>query len=256
MLHTPTAFSLLGLGISQVRVDSNTIRYFDKDVPIRQSAEFIMKNITGPMSYEIVVDSGVKDGIKNPKFLKTVERFYRELQAYFSDIRHLSSLMDTVKRFNKVVDGKDEIPNNQNLIAQYLLLYSLSLPQGMDINDKMDIDQRKLRITAQVNIVDTSKDLEMIHYIEEWWKKTEYNVSVQGQTYMFAHMQKDVTNTLIYSLSLALVLVTVVMPTQPISPTTKITGKIFGKIKTHNILSRLKIKNITTVTKTNAKESE
>ncbi len=208
---TSFIFLLLGLGITQVKVDSNTIRYFDKDVPIRQSAEFIMKNITGPMSYEIVVDSGVKDGIKNPKFLKTVERFYRELQAYFSDIRHLSSLMDTVKRFNKVVDGKDEIPNNQNLIAQYLLLYSLSLPQGMDINDKMDIDQRKLRITAQVNIVDTSKDLEMIHYIEEWWKKTEYSVSVQGQTYMFAHMQKDVTNTLIYSLSLALVLVTVVM---------------------------------------------
>ncbi len=208
---TSFIFILLGLGITQVRVDSNTIRYFDKDVPIRQSAEFIMNNLTGPMSYEIVVDSGVKDGIKSPKFMKTVERFYREFQTDFSDVRHLSSLMDIVKRFNKVVDGKDEIPNSQNLIAQYLLLYSLSLPQGMEINDKMDINEQKLRISGQMNIVDTSKDLEMIHYIEEWWKKTEYSATVQGQTYMFAHMQKDVTNTLIYSLSLALVLVTVVM---------------------------------------------
>jgi predicted RND superfamily exporter protein len=163
------------------------------------------------MGYEIIIDSGVKDGIKNPKFMKSVERFYLAFQHDFPEVRHLSSLMDTVKRFNKVVDGKDEIPNNQNLIAQYLLLYSLTLPQGMEINDKMDINEQKLRISGQMDIVDTSKDLEMIAYIENWWKKTEYSAKVEGQTYMFAHMQKDVTNTLIYSLSLALVLVTLVM---------------------------------------------
>jgi predicted RND superfamily exporter protein len=170
-----------------------------------------MNNLTGPMAYEIVVDSGVKNGIKDPKFLKTVERFYSEFQHDFPEVRHLASLMDTIKRFNKVVDGKDEIPNNQNLVAQYLLLYSMSLPQGMEINDKMDIDERKLRISGQMDIVDTSKDLEMIAYIEDWWKKTAYSATVQGQTYMFAHMQKDVTNTLVYSLSLAIVLVSVIM---------------------------------------------
>jgi len=163
------------------------------------------------MAYEIVVDSGRKNGIKDPKFMKRVEQFYLDFQSTYADVRHLASLMDTVKRFNKVVDGKDEIPSSQNLIAQYLLLYSLSLPQGMEINDKMDIDEQKLRITGQINIVDTSKDLEMMQYVEDWWAKTDYSATVQGQTSMFAHMQKDVTDTLIYSLSLAIFLVTVVM---------------------------------------------
>ena len=208
---TSVLFLFIGFGITQVKIDSNTIRYFDKEVEIRKSTEFIMNNLTGPMAYEIVVDSGVKNGIKDPKFLKTVERFYNEFQHDFPEVRHLASLMDTIKRFNKVVDGKDEIPNNQNLVAQYLLLYSMSLPQGMEINDKMDIDERKLRISGQMDIVDTSKDLEMIAYIEDWWKKTAYSATVQGQTYMFAHMQKDVTNTLVYSLSLAIVLVSVIM---------------------------------------------
>jgi len=208
---TTGVFVLLSIGLFQVKVDSNTIRYFDKTVEIRKSTEFMMKNLTGPMAYEIVVDSKVKDGIKNPKFMKTVERFYQEFQADFPEVRHLASLMDTVKRFNKVVDGKDEIPQSQNLIAQYLLLYSLSLPQGMEINDKMDIHEQKLRITGQMDIVDTSKDLEMMAYIENWWSKTEYSATVQGQTAMFAHMQKDVTDTLIYSLSLAIFLVTMVM---------------------------------------------
>jgi len=164
---TTGVFVLLSIGLFQVKVDSNTIRYFDKTVEIRKSTEFMMKNLTGPMAYEIVVDSKVKDGIKNPKFMKTVEQFYQEFQANFPEVRHLASLMDTVKRFNKVVDGKDEIPQSQNLIAQYLLLYSLSLPQGMEINDKMDINEQKLRITGQMDIVDTSKDLEMMAYIEK-----------------------------------------------------------------------------------------
>ena len=211
VLITSLIFAILAIGLFKVKVDSNTIRYFDKSVEIRKSTEFMMQNLTGPMAYEIVVDSGVKDGIKNPKFMKEVEQFYKEFQAKFPEVRHLASLMDTVKRFNKVVDGKDELPQSQNLIAQYLLLYSLSLPQGMEINDKMDINEQKLRITGQMDIVDTSKDLEMIAYIENWWKKTEYSATVQGQTYMFAHMQEDVTNTLIYSLSLAILLVSMVM---------------------------------------------
>jgi len=211
IIITSLLFAIFAIGLFQVKVDSNTIRYFDKSVELRQSTEFVMNNLTGPMSYEIVIDSHKKDGIKDPLFLKTVEMFYKEYQEKFTDIRHMSSLMDTIKRFNKVVNSKDEIPDNQNLIAQYLLLYSLSLPQGMEINDKMDINEQKLRVSAQVNIVDTSKDLEMIDYVTNWWSKTPYSASVQGQTAMFAYMQRDITNTLIYSLSLAILLVSIVM---------------------------------------------
>ncbi len=211
IMITATLFAILAVGLFKVKVDSNTIRYFDKSVDIRQGTEFLMENLTGPMAYEIVVDSGRKNGIKDPAFMKTVENFYRDYQLRFGDIRHLASLMDTVKRFNQVLDGKNEIPNTQNLIAQYLLLYSLSLPQGMEINDKMDIDERKLRITAQVNIVDTSVDLEMINYAHAWWNNTPYSAQVNGQTAMFAYMQSDVTDTLIYSLSMAIVLVSLVM---------------------------------------------
>ena len=211
IIITTLLFAVLAVGLFKVKVDSNTIRYFDQSVDIRKSTEFLMENLTGPMAYEIVVDSGKKDGIKDPEFLRTVERFYEDFQGKFPDVRHLTSLMDTVKRFNKVLDGKEEIPATQEFIAQYLLLYSLSLPQGMEINDKMDIDEQKLRVTGQVNIVDTSLDLQMINYVQDWWKDTPYSATVQGQTAMFAYMQSDVTDTLIYSLSLAIILVSIIM---------------------------------------------
>jgi len=59
--------------------------------------------------------------------------------------------------------------------------------------------------------VDTSVDLQMINYVEAWWNNTPYSASVQGQTAMFAYMQSDVTDTLIYSLSLAIFLVSIIM---------------------------------------------
>ncbi len=204
-------FILLGAGIFQANVDSNTVKYFKKEFPFRVAVNEMQDRLTGPMSYEVVVDSKAKDGIKDPKFLHTVEQFYSELYAKFPDIRHISSLMDVVKNFNKVMNKSKSIPDNQELIAQYLLLYSLSLPQGMEINDKMDIDEKLLRVSISVNLVETSKDLEQIEWIENWWKQTPYSAVVNGQTVMFAHMQHDVTATLINSITLAVVMISLVM---------------------------------------------
>jgi len=204
-------FVALGIGIFKANVDSNVVKYFNKDVPFRQSVNFLQKHLTGPMSYEIIVDSKKPDGIKDPQFLKTVQKFYNQFSAKYDDVRHISSLMDVVKTFNEVMNGSKSIPNNQELIAQYLLLYSLSLPQGMEINDKMDIDERLLRVTSTMNVVDTSKDLEMIQWVQDWWSKTPYSAEINGQTIMFAHMQHDVTNTLIESITLAVVMISIIM---------------------------------------------
>ena len=204
-------FGLLGAGIAWVKVDSNTVRYFVEHVPFRETVTFVQANLTGPMSYEVVVDSGKKDGIKDPEFMKTVERFTDAFKAEFPAVRHTTSLVDVVEKFNGVMAFDKRVPDSQNLIAQYLLLYSLSLPQGMEINDRMDVDERRLRVTASVDIVDTSLDLEMIRWAEQWWANTPYTATVNGQTQMFAHMQHDVTDTLIESILLALGAVSLMM---------------------------------------------
>jgi len=66
-------------------------------------------------------------------------------------------------------------------------------------------------VTALVNIVDTSLDLEMIQWAEDWWKNTPYTAHISGQTAMFAHMQSDVTDTLVQSILLAIGSVSLMM---------------------------------------------
>ena len=211
LISSVLLFAGLGLGIRSVAVDSNTVRYFSEKVPFRGTVEFTQQHLTGPMAYEVVVDSGRTDGIKDPEFMQTVEAFTEAFKQRYPAVRHTSSLVDVVKKFNEVMNGSRTIPQDQNLIAQYLLLYSLSLPQGMEINDRMDVDERKLRVTASMNIVDTSLDLEMIAWAEAWWEQTHYRAKVNGQTVMFAHMQHDVTATLIDSILLAISAVSLMM---------------------------------------------
>ncbi|WP_418641240.1 efflux RND transporter permease subunit [Sulfurimonas sp. ST-27] len=211
IIATLLLFSFIAFGLTNLKVDSNAVRYFREDVPFRQTVNVIEKNLTGPMSYEVVIDSKITDGIKNAKFMQTVDRFSQALKEKFPDARHTSSLVDVVKKFNEVIDANKSIPDNNNLIAQYLLLYSLSLPQGMEINDKMDVNERLLRLTVSMNVVDTSKDLQMIEWIEKWWQNTPYSAQVNGQTQMFAHMQADVTKTLIESILLAITATSLLM---------------------------------------------
>ena len=211
LLATVALFIATALGITQVKVDSNTVRYFDEKVPFREAVNFVQKNITGPMAYEVIVDTKQKGEINNPDFMHAVERFTKEYKAKYSDIRHVSSLVDVIKNFNKVMNHSETVPNSRELIAQYLLLYTFSIPKGMEINDKVDVSEQYFRITATANIVNTSLDLEMIKWAENWWKQTPYTAQVNGQTSMFAHMQEDVTATLINSILLALLAVTLVM---------------------------------------------
>ena len=205
---------LISIGLFKLKIDSNSIKYFAENTIVRSGAEFVEKNLTGSMRYEIIVDSRKKEGIKDPKFLESVATFEKAFKKHFKNVRFTTSLKDIVVRMQKVLnpDAENPIPQDRNLVAQYLLLYSMSLPQGMELNDKIDTYERYLRLSVNTDIVDTSKDLEMIKWIKNYFRKdTPYTADVQGQTAIFAYMQSSVTNTLVVSISMTLLIVTITM---------------------------------------------
>jgi len=201
-------------GLKDIKVDSNSIKYFSEDTVVRKGSDFVEKSLTGSMVYEIILDAKESEGAKDPLFLHKIVQFEEEFKAKFQNVRFTTSLKDIIIRMQKVLnpEAMDAIPQTQNLVAQYLLLYSMSLPQGMEINDKIDTTEQYLRLSINSNIVDTSKDLEMITWIKEWWiNNSNYSADVQGQTAIFAYMQSSITDTLIISISATLIIVTIVM---------------------------------------------
>ena len=63
---------------------------------------------------------------------------------------HVNSFTRTMKRLNMNLHEDDpaeyRLPDDRELAAQYMLLYELSLPYGLDVNDQIDIDKSSLRV--------------------------------------------------------------------------------------------------------------
>jgi uncharacterized protein len=205
----------VGSGIIYTKFDSNSLKYFDNDTQVSEAAYYTMEHLTGPATYEVIIDSGKDDGIKDPEFLLFVDKFDKELKEEFPEVRHTSSLLDVIKRFEDVMnpdhDPSKIVGKTQNINAQYLLLYSLSLPQGMEINDKMDLKQRKLRMSVQADIANSSRSLEIIEWSGLWWDKQGIKANVEGQVAMFAQMQEMVADTLLTSLTQTFAIIGILM---------------------------------------------
>jgi hypothetical protein len=203
------------VGIKDLNIDTEFAKQFDESTQIRKDADFVEKNIGGTISVEIIIDSKEKSGIYDPKLLKNVDEFNKAFMQKYARVRHIKSLTQVVKRYNELMNGGDKsfykIPDSRKLISQYMLLYSLSLPQGMGINDMMDVDSRYLRITAMINIASEAQKLQMYAWTKNWWKThSNYTATIEGLTMISAHMRMELTDTMIKSISLALALVTLI----------------------------------------------
>jgi len=203
------------IGIKDVSIDTEFAKQFAKDTSIRKSADFVEKHISGTVPIEIIIDSKEKSGINHPKLMNDVENFSKAFMERFDRIRHINSLTQIVKRYHKLMNGDKEefykIPGSKELISQYMLLYSLSLPRGMGINDMMDVDGRYLRVSAMINIASEKEKMQMYKWTQDWWEKnSEYTSTIEGVTMISGHMRLELTNTLIKSISLALVFVTLI----------------------------------------------
>ncbi|MFQ5646751.1 MAG: RND family transporter [bacterium] len=199
-----------------VTINNNPILYFKEGTMIRDSNNFIEKNMTGNDGMSFVIDSGKADGVKNPLFLKEMER----LQTYLGklpQVAKVTSLVDIVKQLNRSLHGDDQayyrLPDTQELTAQYLFLYTLSLPLGKDLNDTINVDYSRTNMNVVIWNQSSSENLKLIEEIQSWIKKNvpDLKVKVVGKTVMFSYMQINLTNSFTRSILFALILVTLIM---------------------------------------------
>ncbi|MEM8947681.1 MAG: MMPL family transporter, partial [Planctomycetota bacterium] len=97
-----------------------------------------------------------------------------------------------MKRVNRNLNGDDPayyaIPDDQTLASQYLLVYELSLPYGLDLNNRVDIDRRSTRITASMKDISTTNTKAFIRTAEDWFTKNGngYGVDITGSKVLFS----------------------------------------------------------------------
>ncbi len=198
----------------QNEINSNPFKYFAPSVHTRIANEFAEEKIGGMLGFEITIDSGRTDGIKDPDFLDRVTQFQNWLET-LSHITKTVAVTDIIKQTNRALNGEDPdayvIPENQELIAQELFLYTMSLPQGMDLNNRMTLDNDMIRLTAMSDLHDSKKCLDEFARIEAKAAEMGLDAHITGKLPLYQNMNPYVVSAFFTSISMALILLSLLM---------------------------------------------
>jgi len=201
----------------QVDLNDQFVRYFDKRVEFRNHAIFAEQNLNGVYIIEYSMPSGSAGGINNPEYLTALEQFTKWLRAQ-QEVMHVYSYSDIIKRLNKNMHADEpawyRIPEQQDMAAQYLLLYELSLPNGLDLNDRIDIDKSATRVSVTIREISTVEIHQFLKTTDEWF---EHNVPASmhakstGATVMFSYISKRNVESMLKGNLLAILAIAVIL---------------------------------------------
>ena len=192
------------------------IKYFDETVSFRTDTEFATENITGIYTIEYSLSEGNSGGINEPAFLQDVERFAQWFRQQ-PHVLHVNSLTDIMKRLNKNMHGDDpeyyRLPGERNLAAQYLLLYEMSLPYGLDLNNQIDISKSATRLTVSLETVSSNELLSIEAQAQQWLHDNAPYMKSNGASpsVMFAYIGQRNIHSMLTGTSVALVLISLVL---------------------------------------------
>ena len=178
---------------------------------------FTTENLTGVYQIEFSLESGESGGISNPGYQGKVEAF----AAWFRkqpNVVHVNAFTDIMKRLNENMHRDDpayyRLPDSRELAAQYLLLYEMSLPYGLDLNNQINVDKSATRFTVTVSDISSEELRDLSERGEAWLQKhtpPEMHATGSGPMIMFAHISRLNIRSMLQGSTLALIGISLLM---------------------------------------------
>ncbi|MDX1737161.1 MAG: MMPL family transporter [Alphaproteobacteria bacterium] len=203
--------------IPRIELDDRFIEYFDHSIPFRVDSDFARDNLTGIYDVEYSVGANESGGISEPEYLVKLEEFAQFLRAQ-PGVVHVNVFTDIMKRLNKSMHGDDEnyyrLPEDRELAAQYLLLYEMSLPYGLDLNSQINVDKSATRVSVTLDNV-SSEDIRKTAAAGQEWLQANTPAFMHsegtGASVMFSHIADRNIKSMLIGTSIAFVLISVAM---------------------------------------------
>ena len=193
------------------------IEYFDKGTWIRDESDFMRENLTNTGTIQFSISSGMENGISNPEYLAKLEAFSNWLLDHHH-VTHVLTFTDVMKRLNKNMHGDDKtyytLPDDQELASQYLLLYELSLPFGLDLNNQININKSATRVVATVKSSDTTELLQLQQDAMNWLKENATESMFDrgaSNDVMFAYIGQRNARSMLLGSTVALFVISVII---------------------------------------------
>ncbi|MEZ9058193.1 RND family transporter [Vibrio pelagius] len=198
------------------KVNDESVKYFDTSNEFRQAADFMEQTISGMTNLSIAIKTNESQGIADPLFLQAIGDFTEWLRVQ-PETDHVATLSDVYKRLNKNMHGDDpsyyQLPLDRELAAQYLLLYEMSLPYGLDLNNQINVDKSSIKMVLTVDNLGSVELVELEERIYAWFAANapQYEVVASSPSLMFAHIGETNMASMLSTLPITLVLISALM---------------------------------------------
>jgi predicted RND superfamily exporter protein len=197
---------------TRITVETNLVEFFKRSLPLRQSLEFVEKNLSGTETINISIKGDMKDTFKIPGnllFLETLQKYIDSLP----EIDMTNSLVDFIKDMNESFHNEDKsyyrIPETREMIAQYLLLYDSD-----DIDDFINSSFNHTRILVRTNRHSTRDLTILIEKIRSYLRKNPsegLETRITGMPILTVNTASEMVRGQLRSLSIAILIISVLM---------------------------------------------
>jgi len=168
-------------GMTKVWINSSFLEKFETDSDIVLTDKFINEHFGGTSTLNVVLEGKNGDTFKQPAALELIVEMQNDVVKKLPVVGNSFSLGDYLKRMNKVMHADsvryDAIPGNQDLIAQYLLLYEMS-GDPENLWQVVTEDYKKANVTFQLKS-DNSKALNSAIAIIDKYKPKLQEAGIQ-----------------------------------------------------------------------------
>ncbi len=184
--------------------------FFEEQIAFRTDTDRIVDELTGLYTMEFSLRCGESECVSDPDYLARVEAFAQWWKGQ-DKVLYVSSLSDTFKKLNRSMNGDDpaayRLPDERELSAQYLLLYELSLPFGLDLSNTINIDKSSSRFIVVFEHLKSKETRAIEQAAWNWLETNAPGMETHGTSpaVMFAHIsQRNIqSNFMTLPLSLA-----------------------------------------------------
>ena len=198
-------------------LNNEFVKFFDKTVTFRTDTDFISENISGVYNLEFSLGAGEADAIANPEYLQKLDEFEQWFLEQPEAV-HVNTFSEIMKRVNKSMHGDSleyyKVPNTRAEAAQFLLLYEMSLPYGLDLNNQINVDKSETRFTVTTENLSSNEMMALSSKAEDWLRSNapehmfSYGIST---ALMFSHITKNNMDSMLVGGFGALVLISFIL---------------------------------------------
>lgn len=144
--------------MQSVVINNASKNYFAANLDIQKNDAFLNQGLGGTNALYVMIEGKSADTVKRPDVLKAIDH----LQQFAEEqptVGKTLSIATFLRRMNKAMNADqaafDTLPDNQNLISQYLLLYSMSGEPG-DFDSYVDYNYQRAKITLLLKTGDNA----------------------------------------------------------------------------------------------------